>query len=208
MSKRNLIEKIVEMNPTKSGKYFYYFEGDPTLPILVAHIDIVPALSPVDLIILEEGNKITSNTGLGADDRAGVYALLKLRESNPEVAILFCDLEEVGGIGASETIDTICSDIAKYKFIMEFDADKGGVVAFTNNEPRHFRESIMKYGWKEAHGYFTDVSILGPATKLNTCVVAVGFYRQHTKHEYLIVSDLEGTIDKANRLLLDLKLNR
>lgn len=79
---------------------FLYAEG--TIPVLlVAHLDTVHTHRPDIICRSEDGRYLMSPDGIGGDDRAGVYMILLLmRECHCH--ILFCEDEEIGGIGAKK----------------------------------------------------------------------------------------------------------
>lgn len=103
MTQRELKEHLVQQlrahdyEPVcKSG--FLYAEG--TVPVLlVAHLDTVHTHRPDIICCSEDGRYLMSPYGIGGDDRAGVYMILMLmRECHCH--ILFCEDEELGGVGA------------------------------------------------------------------------------------------------------------
>lgn len=79
---------------------FLYAEG--TVPVLlVAHLDTVHTHQPDIICRSEDGRYLMSPYGIGGDDRAGVYMILLLmRECRCH--ILFCEEEEIGGVGAKK----------------------------------------------------------------------------------------------------------
>ena len=67
-------------NLTYTGDYLYAI-GD--IPIgLVAHVDTVFPEPPEDIYYDREKGVMWSPQGLGADDRAGVFAILKIIQSH------------------------------------------------------------------------------------------------------------------------------
>ena len=77
---------------------FLYAEG--TVPVLlVAHLDTVHTHQPDIICHSEDGRYLMSPYGIGGDDRAGVYMILLLMRKY-RCHILFCEEEEVGGVGA------------------------------------------------------------------------------------------------------------
>ena len=90
----------------KSG--FLYAEG--TVPVLlVAHLDTVHSHRPDIICRSEDGRYLMSPYGIGGDDRAGVYMILLLMRKC-RCHILFCEEEEVGGVGARKFAkSTLCS---------------------------------------------------------------------------------------------------
>ena len=82
---------------------FVIAEGD--LPLcLCAHLDTVFPSSPVDIYYDNKKTIMWSPQGLGADDRAGIYAIISLLEKGYKPSIIFTDLEEQGGVGAESLV--------------------------------------------------------------------------------------------------------
>ena len=100
---------------------YLYLHKDDNLPCLVAHIDTVHKQKPkLDDIVLE--NDILSNRGgygLGADDRAGVYALLELKDL--PYNLLFTNYEETGRDGVKWAIQDIKDVLSKNTCFIKID---------------------------------------------------------------------------------------
>ena len=78
-------------------------EGD--LPVcLCAHIDTVFSHLPETFYYDQEKSVLWSPQGLGADDRAGNYAIIELLEKGHKPSIILTDEEEKGGLGAEALI--------------------------------------------------------------------------------------------------------
>lgn len=104
----------IEENITANDDFIY---AKGKLPVLMtAHLDTVFTNLPSDETIIEEDGIISSpETGLGADDRAGVYGILQLLEYKPYV--LFTTDEGVGRVGAKRAAESIvCPDIDKWEY--------------------------------------------------------------------------------------------
>lgn len=148
---------------------------------------------------------IWSANGLGADDRAGVYAALKLFRDTPEPYkpyILFTDFEECGGAGASEASDLFKTELSRCNFLIELDRANALDAVFYNGESNEFVEYVLAFGFKEAIGSFSDISIVCP--KIEKCGVnlSIGYYFEHTEREYLNTNIMNSTIKKVGHILL------
>lgn len=191
---------------------FLYVPGNSALPLLVAHADTVHASEPEIITYDKKRNSLHSPTGIGADDRAGVYATLQLWTSlTPKPGILITDGEEWGGIGAqaaSEMLDGNAESLgtlslSAYPFFLEIDRKGKGEMVFYNDEPKGFREYIGGFGFKQEHGLFSDISVLGESFRKCSVNLSAGYYDCHTTRETLILHHLEYTIKRAHRLLAD-----
>ena len=76
------------------------------IPIaLVAHLDTVFEKPVKDLYYDTRKNVLWSPEGLGADDRAGVYAILHILRNTPlRPSVIFTTDEELGGLGAESLV--------------------------------------------------------------------------------------------------------
>lgn len=148
-----------------------------------------------------------SPDGLGADDRAGVYACLQIFDSMPEShkpIILFTDGEEYGGIGANEVVcllDTDYSVLKDVSYFIELDRKGGNDCVFYNGESREFKRYIKGFGFKEDMGSFTDISIICPEVGICGVNLSVGYYHQHTDKEILKMDELEAAIATVKSMI-------
>jgi hypothetical protein len=167
---------------------------------LVAHVDTVQE-GKKDLIYDHDRQIFHNLSGtLGADDRAGCYLALKLyREKN--VMALITDGEESGGQGAYEASNLFGGLLKEISFLVEIDRRGHGEAVFYNGESGPFKKFIKGFGFKEARGTFSDISILGPAIPLPSVNLSAGYYHEHTDKEYLEVRSLNYTALALERMV-------
>ncbi len=143
---------------------------------------------------------IWSPDGLGADDRAGVYACLELYKTH-NCFVLFTDYEESGGRGAREALEKTLprygSDISLF---IEIDRKGNNQMVFYNGEPQEFRDFFGSFGFKEHTGSFSDISILCRNTGFHGVNLSAGYYKEHTLQEYLNIKHLMNTVRKIDRI--------
>ena len=190
------------------GDYFWIFHPpkiDSHRICLVAHIDTFHSYyeERKKEVFFDSAKKVYwSPQGLGADDRAGVYAALEVFLSLPESLkpiILLTDGEEVGGTGAKavckhrKNIDVL----KKVSYFIQLDRKGSKEVVFYHHEPPSFRKHIKKHGFIESLGSFSDISILCPEFELCGANLSIGFYNEHTEKEFLRVNEMERTIKKV-----------
>ena len=91
------------------------------IPIaLVAHMDTVFKNPVADLYYDQRKGVLWSPQGLGADDRAGIFAILKIIQSGLRPAIIFTTDEEKGGLGATALGSRDCP-IPGLKYMIQLD---------------------------------------------------------------------------------------
>lgn len=180
-----------------SKQGFLYAEGEVPI-LLVAHMDTVH-VKPVSQIFYSEDNDIMmAREGIGGDDRCGIFIIMELiRETKCHV--LFCEDEEVGGIGAKK----FCASNIKpdVKFMIEFDRKGADDSVYYDCGNYEFQKFIDSYGFEESYGTFSDISILGPYFDIAAVNLSSGYYNAHTKEEYIVKSDVWKTIERARRII-------
>ena len=173
---------------------------------LVAHIDTIDREDKLKLKI--NRNVITANDSvLGADDRAGVYAIMTLlrmckKKKVPMPSVIFTNYEESGCVGARKFCDDNKFNKQGCNFFIELDR-KGSVdyVYYSDTIPDEVEEYIESFGFCKAHGSCSDVEHLTRKYKIPHVNVSVGYYSQHTKFERLHIDELELTIARVFNIL-------
>lgn len=179
---------------------YIYAEGN--IPVmLVAHMDTVFTSPPV----VEEMTTgiLTSKTGLGADDRAGIFAILKIIDDGYRPYVLFTNDEEIGCIGARKFTDRITADelTIDVNFMIELDRKGRKDAVFYDCDNRKFTKFIESFGFVKSYGSFTDICVVAPVVGVASVNLSVGYYQQHSKFEILLLDELMGTITKVKKIL-------
>ncbi len=179
---------------------YIYAKGD--IPILlVAHLDTVFTTTPKLIITDQEKNIMTSPTGLGADDRAGVFALLEISK-NCKPYLLFTTDEEIGCIGARVAALEI-TDI-DVKYVIGLDRKGKNDAVFYDCLNNDFINYITSFGFKENYGTISDIAEICPAWDVAGVNLSIGYYNAHSKTEYLKIDELMNTIEKVKIMLKNL----
>jgi hypothetical protein len=186
-----------------SNNLYVIAEGE--LPICIcAHMDTVFPKVPYEFYYDEKKAVLWSPQGLGADDRAGNYAIIELLERGYRPSIILTDLEERGGIGASELVEKYPEcPFSDCRALIQLDrcGERDSVYYECDNED--FEKLINSYGFKTNWGTFTDISIFGPAWEIAAVNLSIGYYNEHTQTEILNMLYLHKTISKVERMLKD-----
>ncbi len=182
-----------------AGDGYVYAQG--TFPVLlVAHLDTVHEALPTIFVYDEKTGALSSPQGIGGDDRCGVYMILEVIKKY-NCSVLFCEDEEVGGIGATKFTKTELAKTLEFNYIIEFDRQGCDDAVFYNCGNEDFEEFITKDYFKTSWGTFSDISILAPFFGCAAVNLSCGYYKPHTKSEYVILSEMDESVYAACRIL-------
>lgn len=181
-------------------KDYLYAKGD--IPImLVAHLDTVH--NTPEKIYIDTNEKVMwSPTGIGGDDRCGVYAILKII-SKHRPYILFTQDEEIGCLGVKEFIKDIKEPDLKY--IIELDRRGSKDCVFYDCGNEEFQEYVKSFGFEKAYGTYTDIRAISDEWDIASVNLSIGYQNEHTTNEIINFMDVVSTIRKVNMMLDDEK---
>ena len=187
---------------------FLYAKGN--IPVLVtAHMDTVHEKTCTEIKIEKQNTYtiLSSPQGIGGDDRCGIwmiYKLLKTTSFRPYV--LFCEDEEIGGVGSGKFVDSpYIDDLKEVKYMIELDRANYDDAVYYDCGNEEFKQYIaLITGYKEAWGSFSDISNLSPAVDVASVNLSCGYYKAHTTQEYVVFEEMENTLEIVKLLLDDL----
>lgn len=181
-----------------------YIIAEGKIPIcLVAHLDTVFSFPPNEIYFDKKKRVIWSPQGLGADDRAGVFAIIKIIQAGFHPHIIFTTGEEKGGIGAFLLAKAFPVAPFNVKYLIQLDRQGMDDCVFYDCANKKFENYIHKFGFKTDWGSFSDISVICPQWQIAGVNLSVGYFREHTVSETLHTKGLMSTIDKVKRLLAD-----
>jgi len=194
--------------PAQTGKLWHYWPGDVPLA-MVAHIDTVhqdrgrTSEGPPDPVVMDVHSGIAwAPNGLGADDRAGVYAIVELWRRGHRPHIILTDLEESGCVGAKACAKEMdAKPLADVRALIQIDRRNRNDCVYYDYSGQPLRDYVQKYGFKEAQGSFSDISVLAPAFELAAVNLSAGYYNEHTHEERLHLAELAHTVDRVGAML-------
>lgn len=174
--------------------------------MLTAHMDTVHKELVKSVVIENHEDKtiISSPQGIGGDDRCGVYMILTLLDRGYRPTILFCEDEEIGGVGSGKFVETNDAEILNdMLYLLELDR-KGSVDAvYYSCGNKDFQQYVESFGFTKDHGSFSDIGNLSPAGDVASVNLSCGYYKQHTTDEYVVFEEMMTTIDKVGKMLDD-----
>lgn len=211
--KAYLEEKLFEYyDEVYSDDGFLYVKGTNSNVLLTAHMDTVH--EPQGRIcknIYEYHDKknkrhiLSSPQGIGGDDRCGIYAILNILENTDfRPYIIFCEDEEVGGVGSAKFCKTnLADDVAdNVSFMVEIDRANATDAVFYDEVNMEFQRFILDTtGNKDAYGSFSDICNLSEETLVSSFNISCGYYNAHTTDEYVVMEELEECIKRVIKLL-------
>lgn len=171
---------------------------DKDIPVFCCHLDTVHDAAPSPVLVKNDILFSCNSTGIGGDDKCGIVACIELLKRLPCKVIFFRD-EEVGCKGAKQYNQDSLKD---NRFMIEIDRKGNSDLIYKYSGTEMCSEDFIadvdkiaeQYEYKPANGLYTDVSHLDGAgiSRMN---ISAGYYMPHTEKEYVVLSELQKTID-------------
>lgn len=208
-------------------------------PMFIAHTDTVH--QKVDKIVVKEESLLRPNTfgksfnndkvpclkaytndgtptGIGGDDKCGIFICLELLKTLDKVKIGLFVSEETGCHGSSKCDETFLKDVG---YITQYDAPGNHLITEICSGVRLFeRDSeffkktlpIIESGFGcevlvQSHPY-TDVSQLKKKSDVCCINMSCGYYNMHTHQEFISIKDVEDAINIGLNMVDVLGLNK
>jgi hypothetical protein len=192
-------ELIKTHNNVYVGDGYVYAQG--TFPVLlVAHLDTVHKKLPNMILYDFVNDAYSSPNGIGGDDRCGVYMIFEvIKKFN--CSVLFCEDEEIGGIGAHKFIETDLAKELKFNYAIEFDRKGSHDAVFYDCDNPDFEDFITEEFYDTAYGSYSDISTLAPFLKCAAVNLSCGYHNAHTESEYVVAKEMDASIEAACKIL-------
>jgi hypothetical protein len=185
------------------GKAEYY-------PCVVAHMDTVHRdqgylvdlnlnLSIVERLDDEGLTHLTAidpvsklKTGIGGDDKCGVYICLKLLEKLDNIKVAFFVEEECGMVGSKNLLKSFFEDVG---YVLQFDAPTNNWFSYSCSGVELWSKEFFQKIKNVLRAYDIDNISLDPFTDVvqirknfNFCcaVLPAGYYNQHCSDEFVV----------------------
>ncbi len=199
----NTLKKTYGANNVITTPDYVFAKGN--IPImLIAHMDTVFEYGQREVFYDTQKNVMWSPNGAGFDDRAGIFGILMLLRKGYKPWVLFCNDEEVGGLGAEAAAKELQNTGVKdLKYIIELDRRGKNDCVFYGDDNDEFVLYVEKFGFKEAWGTFSDISEIAPQWGISAVNLSIGYEEEHTKTERLYVNHMFKTIERVENMLKD-----
>lgn len=185
---------------------FLYAKGD--IPVgLIAHVDTVYEKPPTIILHDPELNAMWSPMGLGADDRAGIFAILKILENGYRPTVIITKGEEEYGVGAREMLAVMPNCPDNLNFLIQLDRQGFDEAAFYGCDNSLFTKYIAGFQFEPVKGTFTDISFIAPQWGIAAVNLSVGYINEHSDIEHWFYDACYDTIDKVELILDDVENN-
>lgn len=183
-----------------------YVIAEGTIPIcLVAHLDTVFQQNVrLDKLLFydREQGALWCPEGAGFDDRAGLFAIIKLLQMGVRPHIILCCDEEIGGKGARSLTQAFPHKLPfKCNYFIELDRAGSMDMVFYDCDNKEFVDYIRQFDFIERRGSFTDISILCPHFGIAGVNLSIGYENEHSTSEMLFLRPLFDTIKKVENML-------
>lgn len=180
-----------------------YLIAKGNIPVaLVAHCDTVFPTPPKDIFYDREANVMWSPQGLGADDRAGIYAIVQILNDDLKPHVIITTGEESGCIGAGQIVGKMVNHpFDDLKFMIQLDRRGHNDSVFYQCDNIDFEDFVNSFGFQTNYGSLSDISVLAPVWGVAAVNFSVGYMDEHSREERLYVNSLFNTIDKVEAIL-------
>jgi len=177
-----------------------------TLPCFAAHMDTVHGVTGDGIAVCTLNGlatginpKTMQQTGIGGDDKCGIYCALECLRRLPACKVVFFTDEEIGCIGASQCDLGFFSDCrwvisADRRGREDFVTDIGGALS-SEKFQRDVAPLLKKHGLKPCQGALADVMELRDRqVGVSVANMSAAYYNPHTPGEYINLNELEEII--------------
>lgn len=212
------VDKMGNIYVTKQTDEVEFF------PCVVAHTDTVHHIDTINVMeemlenqqgILKPSLKAYNDkgnpTGIGGDDKCGVYACLELLKELPNLKVAFFVSEETGCHGSRNADPNFFDNVG---YVIQFDAPGNHMVTEYSMGVRMFDDGgefkemcneILTETFEGRHLFqshpYTDVFALKQLFDFSCINFSIGYYDYHTPHEYVVVEDVYTGIETGKKMI-------
>lgn len=173
------------------------FKLDGAKPFLNSHMDTVQDIEDcylVNHISIKEDSILDGLGVIGGDDKCGIYIILRILEKGYDINFSFSVEEETGLHGARKLVAAQKDRLKEclYGITLDRKGNSDIICSYNGYGTDEFEEALSKVG--EEFEYKPTPGVLSDADEFNktmSCAnLSVGYYRAHTKGEFVILRDL------------------
>jgi hypothetical protein len=197
-------------------------------PCVVSHTDTVHDICNINIdeeqlynaqgelkLSLKAYDNSGDPTGIGGDDKCGVFACLTLLKELPYLKAAFFVSEETGCHGSKKAKEEFFKNVG---YAIQFDAPENwmitekcfGQVLFDRDSDffqacdKVLTEGMIKEDMQYMVHPYTDVYALRGKFDFSCINFSIGYYDYHTRNEYVVVEDVFNGIEMGRRMISEL----
>jgi len=226
----NNIEHFVDehKNVYATKKESSVIPEDFYFPCVVSHTDTVHDICNINIdeeqlynaqgelkLSLKAYDNSGDPTGIGGDDKCGVFACLTLLKELPYLKAAFFVSEETGCHGSKKAKEEFFKNVG---YAIQFDAPENwmitekcfGQVLFDRDSDffqacdKVLTEGMIKEDMQYMVHPYTDVYALRGKFDFSCINFSIGYYDYHTRNEYVVVEDVFNGIEMGRRMISEL----
>ncbi len=198
------------------GINIYVTKGVAPYPCVIAHMDTVHHIAE-DLTPIVLNGKITgmnattmTQTGIGGDDKVGIYVALQMLRQYDNIKLFFPSDEEIGCVGSSQVDKKFFDNVTfalqcDRRGNTDFVTDASGVVLSSKAFQKAVLPILTQFGYKFSHGAMTDVMELKEqGIGVSMANMSCGYYNPHSDNEYVDIKDVENVTNMVSEIIKQL----
>lgn len=192
-------------------------------PCVISHTDTVHNIDTINVreeylpnaqkelkLALKAYNDEGFPTGIGGDDKCGIFACLELLRELPHLKAAFFVSEETGCHGSRRSDPQFFKNVG---YAIQFDAPENWMVTEYCYGTQLFKrdgdffekcDSVLKESFQRSeymrHPY-TDVQALKEKYDFQCINISIGYYDYHTRNEYVVVEDVYNGIETGRKMI-------
>jgi len=221
-NKKNIYATKKPSGPLPENFYF---------PCVISHTDTVHNLDVINVLeeqlpnaqgeiklSLKAYNDLGQPTGIGGDDKCGVFACMTLLRELPYLKAAFFVSEETGCHGSRAADSEFFVNVG---YGIQFDAPENWMVTekcfgqilfdrdsdFFKSCDEVLTEGMVKEDMEYMVHPYTDVYALRGKFDFSCINFSIGYYDYHTKQEYVVVDDVFNGIEMGRKMIEKLGYN-
>lgn len=201
-AKRNRIEVKI-----KDGNIYLRKGRAKLYPCFVAHTDTVHAIKKncTTLNIVETDGVLIAldgdykQTGIGGDDKVGIYLALQMLVRLPACKVALFHSEEIGCVGSAKAKLKFFSDCAfalqgDRRGHKDFVTSIGSAALSSKDFQADVKPIAKKYGYSYTTGAMTDVQeLVRNGIGISCANVSCGYHNPHSANEYVDIAQVNNT---------------
>jgi di/tripeptidase len=173
---------------------------------------------PEQTLCLKAYDKDGNPTGIGGDDKCGIFICMELLQKLDKVKVALFVSEETGCHGSKMVNTEFLKDVG---YCVQYDAPGDHLISYScfgtvlfDQDGEFFKTALRSitgsFGNEmlvQSHPY-TDIMMIKQKSDVSCLNMSCGYYNMHTKNEFVCLYDVERAITAGLNLVKDLGLKK